>query len=377
MREYLKKYKISEYDFSLLTMIIGTNIFGIMAVTSAFSTLKTSMIGGMILGVAIMIFLSLIDYAFILKFYWCFYIANIVLLSLIFTPMGKTLNGARRWVRLSKIMFQPCEASKILLILFFAQFIMKYKDKVKDIRFVFACLALAGIPILLIFEQPDLSTCIMIFITLACMLFVAGMDWKLVAVALAVSVPTVIFVIMDALNGWGLIFGKILKPYQGTRILAWLHPEDYTSDEAYQTLHSLMAIGSGGIGGKGYNTEDLSSVLNAGFISEPQSDFVFAVIGEEFGFIGGCFVIGILLMITVKCFMISLRAKDKAGQLLAVGIGSWIGFQGFVNIAVVTGVFPNTGLPLPFISAGTSSLLSMYVGMGIILNVRLQSNKYI
>ncbi|MBO4912939.1 MAG: FtsW/RodA/SpoVE family cell cycle protein [Butyrivibrio sp.] len=376
MREYLKKYKISEYDFSLVAMIIGTNIFGIMAVTSAFEILRTQMIGGMIIGVVIMIFLSVVDYTFILKFYWCFYIANLVLLTLV-SVMGKTLNGARRWLEISKFTFQPSEGAKILLILFFAQFIMKYKDKVKDIRFVFACLALVGIPILFIFKQPDLSTCIMIFVTFACMLFVAGLDWKLVTIALSVSVPTVIFVLMDALNDWGIIFGKILEDYQKNRILAWLHPEDFTSDDAYQTLHSLMAIGSGGIGGKGYNTEDLSSVLNAGFISEPQSDFVFAVIGEEFGFIGGCFVIGILLVITIKCFMISLRAKDKAGQLLAVGIGSWIGFQGFVNLAVVTGLFPNTGLPLPFISAGTSSLLSMYTGVGIILNVRLQSNKYI
>ena len=137
-----------------------------------------------------------------------------------------------------------------------------------------------------------------------------------------------------------------------------------------------MAIGSGGIRGKGYNTDDVT-VLNAGFISEPQSDFVFAVIGEEFGFIGGCAVIILILIISVRCFMISFRAKDKAGQLLAAGIGAWIGFQGFINISVVTGLFPNTGLPLPFISAGTSAILSMYAGMGVVLNVRLQSNKYI
>ena len=376
MREYLKKYKISEYDFSLVAMIIGTNIFGIMVVTSAFPDKKIPMIAGMILGVAIMIFLSVVDYTFILKFYWCFYIANLVLLALIFTPMGKTINGSRRWLQLASLTpFQPSEGAKILLILFFAQFIMKYKDKIKDIRFVFTCLVLAGIPIILIFKQPDLSTCIMIFVTFACMLFVAGMDWRLVAVALAISVPAVIFVIMDAINGWGIIFGRILKSYQKKRILAWLHPEDFTADDAYQTLHSLMAIGSGGIGGKG--SEDLSSVLNAGFISEPQSDFVFAVIGEKFGFIGGCFVICILLVITVRCLMISFRAKDKAGQLLAAGIGAWIGFQGFINISVVTGLFPNTGLPLPFISAGTSAILSMYAGMGVVLNVRLQSNKYI
>ena len=375
MREMLKKYKITEYDYFLVAMILITNIFGILAVTSSFPELKTSVIGGSILSFLLMIFLSLVDYTFLLKFNWLFYIANLVLLALIFTPMGMTINGARRWLDLG-FSFQPCEAAKILLILFFAQFIMKYKDKVKDIRFIFVCFALLGAPILLIIAQPDLSTCIMIFVTFACMLFVAGMDWRLVAIALAVSVPLVLFVIGDAVNGWGIVFGKVLKVYQGERILAWLHPEDFTTDKAYQTLHSLMAIGSGGIRGKGYNTDDVT-VLNAGFISEPQSDFVFAVIGEEFGFIGGCAVIFLILIIAVRCLMISFRAKDKAGQLLAAGIGAWIGFQGFINISVVTGLFPNTGLPLPFISAGTSAILSMYAGMGVVLNVRLQSNKYI
>jgi len=376
MRDILKKYKITEYDFFLVAMILITNIFGILAVTSSFPELKKDVIAGSIFSFLVMIVLSLVDYTFLLKFNWLFYIANLVLLLLVkYSPMGKVINGARRWLKLG-VMFQPCEAAKILLILFFAQFIMKYKDKVKDIRFIFVCFALLGAPILLIIVQPDLSTCIMIFVTFACMLFVAGMDWRLVAIALAVSVPLVLFVIGDAVNGWGIVFGKILKVYQGERILAWLHPEDFTTDKAYQTLHSLMAIGSGGIRGKGYNTDDVT-VLNAGFISEPQSDFVFAVIGEEFGFIGGCAVIILILIISVRCFMISFRAKDKAGQLLAAGIGAWIGFQGFINISVVTGLFPNTGLPLPFISAGSSALLSMYAGMGIVLNVRLQSNKYI
>lgn len=372
MRDILKKYKITEYDFFLVAMILITNIFGILAVTSSFPELKTGVIGGSIFSFLVMIFLSLVDYSFLLKFNWLFYIANLVLLLLVkFSPMGKVINGARRWLEIG-IKFQPSEAAKILLILFFAQFIMKYKEKVKDIRFIFVCFALLGLPVLLIFAQPDLSTCIMIFVTFACMLFVAGMDWRFVAIALAVAVPLVLFVIGDAANGWGIVFGKILKAYQRDRILAWLRPEEFTSTDAYQTLHSLMAIGSGGIRGKGYNTDDVT-VLNAGFISEPQSDFVFAVIGEEFGFIGGCAVIILILIISVRCFMISFRAKDKAGQLLAAGIGAWIGFQGFINISVVTGLFPNTGLPLPFISYGSTSLICLLAEIGLVLNVGLCS----
>ena len=113
------------------------------------------------------------------------------------------------------------------------------------------------------------------------------------------------------------------------------------------------------------------------FISESQTDFIFTVIGEEFGFVGGCLVVVLILSIALRCFLISMKAKDKAGEVIAVGVGAWIGFQGIINIGVATGVLPNTGLPLPFVSYGLTSLLTVYAGIGFVLNVRLQGNKYI
>jgi len=376
----LKKYKITEYDFTLVAMVVGLTSFGVLVISSASSTNILKYILGMAFCIAVMVFVSLCDYTFILQYYWCYYIANLVLLALIFIPgVGVNLNNSTRWVEIpiGHFRFQPSEAAKILLILFFAQFIMKYKDKVKKFGFILVCLLLLAIPLFMIFKQPDLSTCIVIFTVFSCMLIIGGMDWRLIATALAVAVPAVFFAIYDAANGLGIVFGKILKEYMGERILVWLHPENYTLDGAYQTINSITAIGSGQLYGKGYNSTDASSVLNAGFIAEAQSDFIFAAIGEEFGFIGGCAVIIVLLMIAVRCFMISRRAKDKAGQLLAAGVGAWVGFQGFINISVATGLFPNTGLPLPFLSAGLTSWLSIYVGIGFVLNVRLQSNKYI
>ena len=127
--------------------------------------------------------------------------------------------------------------------------------------------------------------------------------------------------------------------------------------------------------GKGYNTNEISSVLNGGFISESQTDFIFTVIGEEFGFVGACLVVGLILLIAIRCFMISRRATTKAGEIIAAGVGAWIGFQGFLNMGVATGVMPNTGIPLPFVSYGLTSLISVYAGIGFVLNVRLQSNK--
>ncbi|MBE5840086.1 MAG: rod shape-determining protein RodA [Butyrivibrio sp.] len=367
----LKKYKLSNYDFALLFMVIGLTIIGIFSISSAKPDFVTKQTAGMVFGIVVMIFLSLLDYGVILKLFIPFYALNIVLLALVLSPLGSTTNGAQRWISLLGITFQPSEAAKILLILFYAQFIMKYKDKVKNFGFVVICVILLAIPLGLIYMQPDLSTCIMLMLIFSSIMFVAGIDWRIVVAVLGVSIPAALFIIYNAVQE----DSSILKDYQQRRILAWLHPEDYANAEAYQTLNSMMAIGSGQLYGKGYNTNEISSVLNGGFISESQTDFIFTVIGEEFGFVGSVIVIALVFAIAIECFIISTKAKDKAGELIAAGVGAWIGFQGFINVGVATGVLPNTGLPLPFVSYGLTSLLSVYAGIGFVLNVRLQGNK--
>ncbi|MBQ9590433.1 MAG: FtsW/RodA/SpoVE family cell cycle protein [Butyrivibrio sp.] len=369
----IKKYKIIDYDFILVFMVIALSIVGIMAINSADPSSSNKQIAGLIFGVVMMVFISLLDYVYIIKLYILFYILNAVLLALVLSPLGSSTNGAQRWVSLFGITFQPSESAKILLILFYAQFIMKYKDRIKSFGFILICLALLALPLGLIAGQPDLSTCIMLMAIFSTIVFVAGISWKIVIAVLSVSIPSVLFVIYNAVQGES----SILHDYQQRRILAWLHPEDYANSEAYQTLNSMMAIGSGQLYGKGYNTNEISSVLNGGFISESPTDFIFTVIGEELGFIGACIVIGLVLAISLDCFLISMRAKDKAGEIIAAGVGAWIGFQGFINIGVATGVIPNTGIPLPFVSYGLTSLLSSFMGIGFVLNVRLQSNKYI
>jgi rod shape determining protein RodA len=368
----IKKYRIIDYDFALAVMSIALTIIGIFAISSAQPTFVSKQIAGLAGGIFLMIFLSLLDYTFLIKLYIPFYLVNVALLALVKSPLGSSTNGAQRWINIMGITFQPSETAKILLILFFAQFIMKYKDKVKYLGFVLICLVLLAVPLGLIASQPDLSTCIMVMTIFCCIMFIAGINWKIVAAVLMVSIPTVLFVIYNAVQGES----SLLEPYQQRRILAWLHPEDYANSEAYQTINSMMAIGSGQLYGKGYNTNEISSVLNGGFISESQTDFIFTVIGEEFGFVGAFIVVLLILCISVKCFLISLKARDKAGEIIAAGVGAWIGFQGFINIGVATGVIPNTGIPLPFVSYGLTSLLSVYMGIGFVLNVRLQSNKY-
>ena len=230
---------------------------------------------------------------------------------------------------------------------------------------------LAGIPLALIKKEPDLSTTIVTALIFLVLLFMAGLSYKFIATVLAVSVPSAAIFLALILQP----DQKILRGYQYKRIMGWLQPEKY-ADDAYQQQNSIMAIGSGQLLGKGLYNTDVNSVKNGNFISEPQTDFIFAVVGEEMGFLGSALIIILLLLITIECIIIAKRAKDLSGRLLCCGVAALIGFQSFVNICVVTGLMPNTGLPLPFVSYGLTSLVSSFIGIGLVLNVGLQPRKY-
>ena len=171
-------------------------------------------------------------------------------------------------------------------------------------------------------------------------------------------------------NGEGALEG-----YQNIRILAWLYPELYPQ-QALQTQNSIMAIGSGQLSGKGLYNTDVTSIKSGGFIAEAHTDFIFTVVGEELGFIGSAAVVLLMLLIALECLWIARRAKDLSGRLICCGMAALIGFQSFVNICVVTGLFPNTGVTLPFVSYGLTSLVTNFAGMGFVLNVGLQPRKY-
>mgnify|MGYP003296469892 FL=1 len=292
------------------------------------------------------------------------------MLALVLSPLGVEVNGSKRWINIG-FQFQPSELAKILLILFFAQFIMKYKDKINSPRILVTLVLLLAVPLYLVYKEPDLSTSIMIIVTFCVMVFVGGLSYKIVFALLAVLIPAVV-----------AFFAIILKPdaedtilhgYQVTRILAWLEPEKYADSTAYQQLNSITAIGSGQLFGKGLDNNVIASVKNGNFISEPQTDFIFAIVGEELGFVGSAGVVILVLLIVWECLLIARNAKDLAGSLIASGVGGLIGLQAFLNIAVATGLAPNTGIPLPFVSAGLTSMVALYIGMGFVLNVRLQA----
>ena len=366
-----RQYKLRDYDFRLIIFVVTLSIIGILAVGSAKSDLMTRQIAGVAIGVVIMLIASFIDYSFILYFYGYLYIVNILLLLSV-TFFGRNIGGAQRWVNILGIQFQPSETAKILLILFFSQFIMKYRDSINDLKFILTCFVLLALPLLLVYKQPDLSTSIMIIVIFCVMLFVGGLSYKIVGSVLAVIIPVIFVFFLLILQP----DQQIIKEYQAGRILAWLQPEKYADTIAYQTINSMTAIGSGQLWGKGLNNNVIASVKNGNFISEPQTDFIYAVIGEELGFVGACSVIILVLLIVLECINIARISKDLAGSIIACGVAALIGFQSFLNMSVATGLLPNTGIPFPFVSYGLTSLISLYAGIGILLNIRLQARKY-
>lgn len=372
-----KNYRIRDYDFKLIILILSAAIIGVFAVGSAKVSLQMRQLYGVVFGVFLMIALSFFDYHIILKFYWIMYIGNLGLLSaVLFTKAGDTGGGAQRWFEIGGLRFQPSELAKIVLILFFAQFIMKYKEKLNTFKCILVCIALVAAPWALIYKQPDMSTSIVFLLLFATIMFVGGLSYKIIIGVLAVVIPGLLIFISLAVQPDSILIEKeIIKPYQQKRILAFLNPEEYADKDAYQQLNSITAIGSGRLNGKGYNSNEISSVKNGNYILQPQTDFIFAVIGEEFGFKGSVVVVLILFFIALECFLIAGRAPDIAGTIISAGMGGLIAFQSFINLGVVTFILPNTGLPLPFISYGLTSLVSLFAGMGIVLNVALQRKR--
>ena len=366
----LRQYHIKDYDFKLIILAVSLTVIGILAIGSAQESLQSRQIAGFVLGFFLMVVISLFDYSVLLRLNWVMYAANIGLLLLV-KEMGVERGGAQRWLNIFGIQFQPSETAKILLLLFFAQFIMKHKDEMDSLKIIGLCILLFLPPIALIYKQPDMSTSIMITMLFCIILFVGGISWKYIIMAVAVAVPAFVIILTLVLQP----DQQLIDSYQQKRILAWLYPEEYANAEAYQQNNSVIAIGSGMLYGKGYNTNEISSVKNGNFISEPETDFIYAGIGEEFGFVGGCAVIVLLILISFECIMVARRSKDLAGTIIAAGVASLIGFQGIINISVATSVIPNTGIPLPFVSYGLTSLVSLYIGLGFVLNVRLQCKK--
>lgn len=367
----LKQYKLRNYHFELIASIIILNVIGILLIGSAKHSVQKTQIMGMAMGLVAMLVISLMDYSFLLRFTWIYYVGIIGLLIAV-KIFGDDAKGATRWIEIAGIRFQPSELAKIVIILFFAYFFMKYQEKINTVPVLLSSFVLLGIPFLLILKQPDMSTSIAVALIFVSLLFIAGLSYKIILTVLGISVPIGIvgftYVIRIAETATDFHFG---------RIMAWLYPTDPKwAQTAAQQQNSIMAIGSGQLWGKGLNNSVATSMKNSNYIIEPQTDFIFSVAGEELGFVGTITIIVLLLFIVIDCILIARKAKDLSGKLICCGMAALIGFQSIFNIFVATGLMPNTGIPLPFVSYGLTSLLTLYMGMGFVLNVGLQPKKY-
>ena len=366
-----KPYHLKDVKFGLVISVIAISIIGVMVIGSAKQAVQGRQIIGLVAGVILMIILSMIDYVWLLNFYWILYGINIIALVCV-KLFGTNVNGAQRWIDIGVTNFQPSELSKILVVVFFAKFLMNHEDDLSSAATILKAVGLIAPTLILIVLQPDLSTTLSIALVFCAMMYLAGLSYRFIGTLIAILVPvTIIFISIVVQPNQ-----PFLHDYQQKRILAWLEPQKYASDEAYQQNNAIMAIGSGQLTGKGLNNNTTTSVKNGNFISEPQTDFIFAIIGEELGFVGCCIVIILLLLIVIQCILIGLRAQNLAGQIICGGVAALIAIQSFINIGVATGVLPNTGLSLPFVSAGLTSIVCFYMGIGFVLNVGLQPKKY-
>lgn len=373
IRTTIKSYKLSNLNFRLILYVLAVTFIGIFCIGSAAEgeNFQMKQIAGFILGILVLTFFALLSYKLLFKFYWIIYFATIALLMLVIV-LGTVNKGAKRWIDLGFTQFQPSEFAKIFLIIFVATFLFKRVETLNTFKTIAGVTLFAGIILGLIFIEPDLSTTIVIFLTFCAIMFLSGIHYKIITGVLIISLPFICILGYYVTQPGNVI----LKGYQYDRIIGFFQKDnEKAKDLRYQQENSLLAIGSGGLTGKGLDNNDVTSVKNGNLISESHTDFIFTIVGEELGFIGGAAVIILLFMIVLECFITGSRAPTLAGKLFCFGFGVLIGVQSFVNISVATMLLPNTGITLPFVSYGLTSLTSMYCGIGIVLNIGLQRNK--
>jgi rod shape determining protein RodA len=313
-----------------------------------------------------MLAISLFDYTVFVRMRWILFLIGCLLLVAVLL-IGVNVGGATRWINIG-VQFQPSDLMKMALIVFYAGYFQQHDAKLNTPKVLLGSILILCIPLYLIYREPDLSTTIVTALIFCVILFTAGLSWKIILSILAVAVPSAAIFLSIVLSP----DQTLIAEYQRDRILLWLRPMEY-AEEAYQQQNSIIAIGSGQLYGKGLNNNDASSANKGDFIAEIQTDFIFTVAGEELGFLGSAGIVILLLLISLECLLISMRAKDLSGQIICCGMATLISIQSFINIGVATRILPNTGTPLPFVSYGLTSLLTLFRGMGLVLNAGLQT----
>ena len=318
----------------------------------------TKQIIGVAIGFIGLVICSFTNHNIYKKFYWIFYLIGLIFLALVFVPgLSRTSYGATRWIGIGSFTIQPSEIAKFCLVFFLAGYLAD-GDKLSKIKHIIITLSLGGMYCVLIMLEPNMSITMCVAFTLIFMLFIGGMRLKVFGILVVPAIALVVVLIL-------------MEPYRLSRLVAFINPWKNPLDEGYQLIQSLYAIGSGGLWGVGLFNSRQAEL----FLPFSESDFIFSIIAEELGFFGCVILCVVFLILIITIFKVGMRANNKFSAFLCFGIAAIISIQVILNIAVVTGSIPPTGLPLPFISAGSTSLLVFMSAIGVVLNVDRHSRK--
>ena len=365
----MKEKKIDKFFLIILFLIITIGIAMFISASLGllnknpsifYSVLIKQLVWGLGLGLIGMYICFKINYKFWRKYSLLIFIASILLTAAVFIPnLGWSHGGAQRWIQIGPMSFQPVEILKFGFIIYFAAWLSWVKNRVQDLKFgILPFIAMLAIIALILFKQPDTKSFILIVVTGVSMLFISGVPLRY------------IFGVGFLL---ALFFGTLVyfTPYLQERVRTFIDPSQDAQGSSYQIQQSLIALGSGGMFGRGFG----QSIQKFSYLPEPQGDSIFAVLGEELGFVGAVSVILLYLLFALRGFRIANNSPDLFSRLLVSGIVILITVQSFMHIASITGVFPLTGVPLPFMSLGGTSFMIYLIAMGIVLNISKQSYK--
>jgi rod shape determining protein RodA len=364
-RALAKDSPLRKYDWVLLVVVVALSLAGTLLVYSATQPAANPrgyLIKQLInvgLGLGLLVAVSLLDYRQIRLLAPIVYGAACLGLVVVLSPIGSTVNGAKAWINLpAGFQVEPSEFAKIALVLMIALVFGELRDsgRIPRPRHVAGVLALAAVPIALIEREPALGVVILLVAITFGMIALSGLRLRWVA-GLFAAAGLAVFAVFQL---------HLLRSYQLDRLTAFLHPMADPSGTGYETLHSKIMIGSGGMFGTGLLK---SQLVTANFVPNQQTDFIFSVAGQEIGFVGCAVIIGLLAVLVFRALRIASRADDQFGMLVASGIAIWFGLQSFINIGMTIGIMPVTGLPLPFVSYGGSAMFADMIAIGVLQSV--------
>ena len=356
-----------DYDWWLLAILAAICALGVLEIYSAtqgssLAGMHMKQVRWLVIGFILMFVLSRLDYHLILDQAPILYVIGIAALVAVLL-VGHKRFGAQRWIPVLGEFFQVSELVKLIIIIVLARFFAEVRSDVLDLRDLIKAGFLVGIPLVLILKQPDLGTALVLVPLLVVGAFLAGLQWQHAAVFCLAGVLLVGAVFYPPVSR------RLLKPYQRDRITSFLHPEDDAKGSGYQLLQSKIAVGSGGFWGKGFRN---GSQNQLGYIPVRYSDFIMSAWAEEQGFKGVLVALGLYMALLLRLVQNAQRAKDRAGMFLVMGVAAALGFHVIVNVAMVIGAMPVTGIPLPLMSYGGSATLFVFLAIGLVMNVRLR-----